>query len=86
MTKSKRIPCPFCGGEVLLLDCFRYKKQRPSINKNEFVCQDCGVVVNWDMSDHKKIKAWNRRVNKRIKKEIPEESNEQFSVFGHNPI
>ena len=56
-------PCPFCGGEVELLDCYRHIKQRPSCNKNEFVCKSCGAIVNWDMSDHKKIKAWSRRAD-----------------------
>lgn len=53
--------CPWCDSVVELLSCYRNMTQRPSCNKDEFVCKGCGVTVNWDMSTHKKIAAWDKR-------------------------
>ena len=62
-------PCPLCNGKAEMLDVYRDLVVKPSCNKSEIVCMDCGLTLKGPKSEHKMRKMWNTRVNsKKIKR------------------
>ena len=59
--KGKLKPCPFCGGEVELID-ERYDSMYGSYHERNITCHTCGVALQEQTNGLEPlIEAWNRR-------------------------
>ncbi len=74
-------PCPLCDGEAEILDVYRHRVVKPSCNKNEIVCSQCGLTFKGDRSNFRLIKKWNSRPQvKRLKETLHYELPEKYPV------
>lgn len=83
-------PCPLCDGKAEILDVYRHLTVKPSCNKYEIVCSQCGLTLKCDRSTRKSIKKWNNRPQvKRLKEtlyyELPEKYPDNCQIcYGSN--
>lgn len=64
MSEIKLKPCPFCGGEAILLTCSRLYILEQNKGRRAVFCvnDDCGAVM-YGSTQREAIDAWNRRTN-----------------------
>ena len=53
-------PCPFCGGEAMLIKWQTYTPENQKIERQNVFCNDCGIRTG-DVMPPSAIEKWNRR-------------------------
>ncbi|MDO4301662.1 MAG: Lar family restriction alleviation protein [Clostridia bacterium] len=62
MAKFKLKPCPFCGGEAVLVN-INVSGINDVPNPFEIHCKNCKSCSDWFTTEQKAVSAWNRRTN-----------------------